>query len=75
MRNKIFYFMVELPSQNGKRRYVCKSLHTTKYYEAQQRLKIMVNSINSNTIQTKTLIYTAQSLINKIVFDEHEEET
>lgn len=74
MRNKVFYFMVELPSQNGKRRYICKSLRTTNYYEAQQRLKIMVNSINSSTIQTKTLIYTAQSLINKMVFDEFEEE-
>lgn len=75
MRNKVFYFMLELPAQNGKRRYICKSLHTTNYYEAQQRLKIMVNSINSNTIQTKTLIYTAQSLINKMLFDEYEEET
>ncbi len=75
LRNKVFYYMVELPRKNGKRRYICKSLHTTNYYEAQQRLKIMVNSINSDTIQTKTLIYTAQSLINKMVFDEHEEET
>lgn len=27
--------MIELPRENGKRRYFCKSLHTTNYYEAQ----------------------------------------
>ncbi len=29
--------MVELPNENGKRRYFVKSLHTTNYYEAQEK--------------------------------------
>jgi len=63
--------MVEIPRKNGKRRYFCKSLHTTNYYEVQERAKIMVKSLNSSNIEVKTYIHVAQSIINKLKFDEH----
>ena len=31
--NDVFYYMVELPRQDGKRRYFIKSLHTKNYYK------------------------------------------
>ena len=34
LRKKVFYFMIELPADNGKRRFYRKSLKTTDYYEA-----------------------------------------
>lgn len=74
MRNDVFYFMVEIPRKNGKRRYFCKSLHTANYYEAQERAKVMVKSLNSNNIEAKTYIHVAQSIINKLKFDERDEE-
>ena len=74
IRNNTFYFMFELPKQNNKRRYFCKSLHTKNYYEATERAKIMVKTFNSNNIEIKTYIYTAQVLLNKMVFDEYDEE-
>ncbi|MBQ6736631.1 MAG: site-specific integrase [Alphaproteobacteria bacterium] len=73
IRNNVFYFMVEIPRKNGKRRYFCKSLHTTNYYEAQERAKIMVKSLNSNNIEAKTYIHLAQTVINKLKFDEFDE--
>ena len=33
LRGDVFYYMVELPRQDGKRRYFIKSLHTKNYYE------------------------------------------
>ena len=65
--------MVEITRKNGKRRYFCKSLHTTNYYEAQERAKIMVKSLDSNNIETKTYIHVAQSIVNKLKFDEYDE--
>lgn len=74
IRNNTFYFMFELPKQNNKRRYFCKSLHTKNYYEAKERAKIMVKTFNSNTIEVKTYIYTAQVLLNKMIFEDYDEE-
>jgi len=39
LRGKIFYYMIELPRENGKRRYYIKSLHTDNYYEAREKVK------------------------------------
>lgn len=74
IRNNTFYFMFELPKQNNKRRYFCKSLHTKNYYEAKEKAKIMVKTFNSNTIEVKTYIYTAQALLNKMIFEDYDEE-
>ena len=41
LRNKIFYYRVELPRVNNKRRYKIISLHTQNYYEAQEKIKQM----------------------------------
>lgn len=37
LRNKIFYYRVELPRVNNKRRYKIISLHTQNYFEAQEK--------------------------------------
>lgn len=34
LRGKIFYYMIELPRENGKRRYYIKSLHTDNYLQS-----------------------------------------
>ena len=39
LRNKIFYYRVELPRVNNKRRYKIISLHTQNYYEAQEKIR------------------------------------
>ncbi len=42
LRGDVFYYMVELPRQNGKRRYFIKSLHTKNYYEARTSLCVLL---------------------------------
>lgn len=42
LRNKTFYYRVELPRVNHKRRYKIISLHTQNYFEAQERVKQMI---------------------------------
>ena len=42
LRNKIFYYRVELPRVNNKRRYKIISLHTQNYFEAQEKIKQMM---------------------------------
>lgn len=42
LRNKIFYYRVELPRVNNKRRYKIISLHTQDYFEAKERIKQML---------------------------------
>lgn len=74
IRNDTFYFMFELPKQNNKRKYFCKSLHTKNYYEATERAKLMVKTFNSNNLEIKTYIYTAQILLNKMIFEDYDEE-
>ena len=39
LRNKIFYYRVELPRVNNKRRYKIISLHTQNYFEAKEKNK------------------------------------
>ena len=74
MRGDIFYYMVELPRKNGKRRYFIKSLHTKNYYEALERLKLMKDDSYSKTIEAKTLIFAAESISKTMAFDEYDEE-
>ena len=38
LQNKIFYYRVELPRVNNKRRYKIISLHTQNYFEAQEKI-------------------------------------
>ena len=51
LRNKIFYYRVELPRVNNKRRYKIISLHTQNYFEALSILGIF------NQIQQKQSRY------------------
>lgn len=74
IRNNTFYFMFELPKQNNKRRYFCKSLHTKNYYEAKEKAKIMAKDVNSGNLEAKQLIYAAKSLMDSMIFDEYDEE-
>ena len=74
IRGDIFYYMVELPRKNGKRRYFIKSLHTKNYYEALERLKLMKDDSYSKTIEAKTLIFAAESISKTMAFDEYDEE-
>lgn len=74
LRGNVFYYMVELPRQNGKRRYFIKSLHTKDYYEALERLKLMKDDSYSKTIEAKTLIFAAESISKTMAFDEYDEE-
>ena len=50
LRGKIFYYMIELPRENGKRRYYIKSLHTDNYYEAREKVKDMANNVDKAEI-------------------------
>lgn len=43
LRNNIFYYRVELPRVEGKRRYKRISLHTGNFFEARERVRIMSN--------------------------------
>lgn len=72
IRNNIFYYMIELPQKNGKRRYFCKSLHTKNYYEAQEKAKIMVENIDKKDYEAKTYVLAAKAIMEKMVFDEYE---
>ena len=72
IRNNIFYYMVELPQENGKRRYFCKSLHTTNYYEAQEKAKIMKEITNKAEFEAKAYILSAKTIMDKMIFDEYE---
>ncbi|MDR2685217.1 MAG: hypothetical protein LBB23_00390 [Rickettsiales bacterium] len=42
LRNGTFYFIIETPRVNGKRRYKRTSLHTTNYFEAREKVKDML---------------------------------
>ena len=67
LRNNIFYFTMELPRKNGKRRFFCKSLHTYNYYEAREKAKIMVEKIHN--FDTKKFINEINTLLDLTVFD------
>lgn len=61
LRNKIFYYRVELPRVNNKRRYKIISLHTQDYYEAKERIKQML-AVEEKVTQL-------QRLFNNLIFE------
>ena len=67
LRNNIFYFTMELPRQDGKRRFFCKSLHTYNYYEAREKAKIMAENVEHfDTIQ---FMNDFNTLWHQVIFD------
>lgn len=69
MRGDVFYYMVELPRQDGKRRYFIKSLHTKNYYEALEKTKNMKKAVELYTMDTKKLLKRAKELMKRVIFD------
>lgn len=69
LRGDVFYYMVELPRQDGKRRYFIKSLHTKNYYEALEKAKNMKKAVELYMMDTKKLLKRAKELMNRVVFD------
>lgn len=67
LRNNIFYFTMELPRQNGKRRFFCKSLHTYNYYEAREKAKIMAEKVIN--IDVDKIINEFNTLWSQVKFD------
>ena len=67
LRNNIFYFTMEIPRQNGKRRFICKSLHTYNYYEAREKAKIMAEKITN--LDINKIINDFNTLWKQVVFD------
>ena len=61
LRNKIFYYRVELPRVNNKRRYKIISLHTHDYFEAKERIKQMV-ALEEQFVRL-------QRLFNNLIFE------
>jgi site-specific recombinase len=61
LRNKTFYYRVELPRVNDKRRYKIISLHTQNYFEAKERIKQMV-ALEEDFAQL-------QRLFNNLIFE------
>ena len=61
LRNKIFYYRVELPRVNNKRRYKIISLHTQDYFEAKERIKQMV-ALEEKFVRL-------QRLFNNLIFE------
>ena len=66
LRGDVFYYMVELPRQDGKRRYFIKSLHTKNYYEALENMK---KAVELHTMDTKKLLKRAKELMGRVIFD------
>ncbi len=48
LRDGVFYFIIELPRVNGKRRYKRLSLKTDNYYVAREKAKEMMKMYNPN---------------------------
>ena len=69
LRGKIFYYMIELPRENGKRRYYIKSLHTDNYYEAREKVKDMANNVDKAEIN-KTFAR-LRFLLRQLKFEQH----
>ena len=55
LRNNIFYYRVELPRENNKRRYKRISLHTGNFYEAREKIKVMNVNIKDILAKIRTL--------------------
>ena len=69
LRGDVFYYMVELPRQDDKRRYFIKSLHTKNYYEALEKAKNMKKAVELHTMDTKRLLKRAKELMGRVIFD------
>lgn len=61
LRNGIFYYRIELPRVEGKRRYKRISLHTGNFYEAREKIKNMSNPENT--------INKLSRLFNSLIFE------
>lgn len=70
MRGDIFYYMVESPRKNGKRRYFIKSLHTKNYYEALEKARNMAKNLDLTAKTPTELIATARHLMDKIIYED-----
>lgn len=68
LRGKIFYFMMEIPRENGKRRYFIKSLHTDNYYEAHEKIKDMSKNIDKTYINS--IFSRLRFLLRQLVFEQ-----
>lgn len=72
LRGKIFYYMIELPRENGKRRYYIKSLHTDNYYEAREKVKDMSKNVDRTKInQTFSRL---RFLLRQLVFEQNSQQ-
>ncbi len=69
LRGKIFYYMIELPRENGKRRYYIKSLHTDNYYEAREKVKDMEKNIDK--VQINQTFTRLRFLLKQLVFEKN----
>ena len=69
LRGKIFYYMIELPRENGKRRYYIKSLHTDNYYEAREKVKDMANNVDK--IEINKTFARLRFLLRQLKFEQH----
>ena len=69
IRNDVFYYMVEKPRIDGKRRYFIKSLHTRNYYEALEKAKGMKKLMELEQMDTKKLLNRARELMGRVFFD------
>ena len=70
LRGNVFYYMVELPRQDGKRRYFIKSLHTKDYYEALEKARNMAKNLDLTAKTPTELIATARHLMDKIIYED-----
>jgi integrase len=53
LRNRVYYYIVELPRVDAKRRYLRLSLKTDNYYEAKEKIKYMSKTNRSPLIAKK----------------------
>ncbi len=67
LRNNIFYYRVELPRENGKRRFFCKSLKTYNYYEAREKAKIMAERLER--MNTQKFMKALDLLWSQVIFE------
>ncbi len=67
LRNNIFYYRVELPRVNGKRRYKRVSLHTGNFFEAREKVRIMSNGNNWPFDDIR-------KLVNGLIFEDYSEQ-
>ena len=66
---KIFYYMIEIPRVDGKRRYYIKSLHTDNYFEAREKVKNM--SKNTDKIHLNNTFSRLRFLLRQLTFEQN----